>query len=56
MVAKKAIVYFGGLQLSTQAKRFEMKPRPASKKTEGERTRLGREIHVVSQYSKVEIN
>ena len=33
---KKAIVLFGGLQLSTQAKRCEMRPHPASKKTEGE--------------------
>ena len=33
---KRAIVLFGGLQLSTQAKRCEMRPRPASKKTEGE--------------------
>ena len=55
-MAKKAIVYFGGLQLSSQAKRFEMRAHPASKKTEGERTRLGREIHVVSKYSKVEID
>ena len=34
-MAKKAIVLFGGLQLSTQAKRCEMRPRPASKKTGG---------------------
>ena len=49
------MVLFGGLQLSTQAKRCEMRPRPASKKTEGGRARLGREIHVVSKYSAVEI-
>ena len=48
---KRAIVLFGGLRLSTQAKRCEMRPHPASKKTEGERARLGREIHVVSKYS-----
>ena len=50
------MVLFGGLQLSTQAKRCEMRPRPASKKTEGGRARLGREIHVVSKYSAVEIS
>ena len=33
---KKAIVLFGGLQLSTKAKRCEMRPHPASKETEGE--------------------
>ena len=32
----RAIVLFGGLQLSTQAKWCEMRPRPASKETEGE--------------------
>ena len=42
--------------MSTQAKRCEMRPRPASKKTEGERARLGREVHVVSKYSEIEIN
>ena len=41
VLAKKAIVLFGGLQLSTQAKRYEMRPCPASKKTEGGRARLG---------------
>ena len=41
--------------MSTQAKRCEMRPCPASKKTEGGRARLGREIHVVSKYSVVEI-
>ena len=41
--------------MSTQAKRCEMRPRPASKKTEGGRARLGREIHVVSKYSGIEI-
>ena len=33
-----------------------MRPRPASKKTEGGRARLGREVHVVSIYSKIEID
>ena len=33
-----------------------MRPCPASKKTEGGRARLGREVHVVSKYSKIEIN
>ena len=46
---KRAIVLFGGLQLSTQAKRCEMRPCPASKETEGGRARLGREVHVVSK-------
>ena len=41
--------------MSTQAKRCEMRPRPASKKTEGGRARLGREVHVVSKYSGIEI-
>ena len=48
---KRAIVLFGGLRLSIQAKRCEMRPCRASKKTEGGRARLGREIHVVSKYS-----
>ena len=52
VVAKESHSLFGGLQLSTQAKRCEMRPHPASKKTEGGRTRLGREVHVVSKYSK----
>ena len=51
MVAKESHSLFGGLQLSTQTKRCEMRPRPASKKTEGGRARLGREVHVVSKYS-----
>ena len=51
MVAKGSHSLFGGLQLSTQAKRCEIRPHPASKKTEGERARLGREVHVVSEYS-----
>ena len=38
--------------MSTQAKMCEMRPRPVSKKTEGGRARLGREVHVVSKYSK----
>ena len=38
--------------MSTQAKRCEMRPCPASKKTEGGRARLMREVHVVSKYSK----
>ena len=42
--------------MSTQAKRYEMRPHPASKKTEGGRARLGREIHVVSKYSQIEID
>ena len=50
-MAKESHSLFGGLQLSTQAKRCEMRPRSASKKTEGERARLGREVHVVSKYS-----
>ena len=53
---KRAIVLFGGLQLSTQAKRCEMRPHSASKKTEGGRARLGREVHVVSKYSEIEID
>ena len=53
---KRAIVLFGGLQLSTQAKRCEMRPCPASKETEGGRARLGREVHVVSKYSEIEID
>ena len=36
VVAKESHSLFGGLQLSTQAKRCEMRPHPASKKTEGE--------------------
>ena len=52
VVAKESHSLFGGLQLSTQAKRCEMRPCPASKKTEGGRARLGREVHVVSKYSK----
>ena len=32
-----------------------MRPCPASKKTEGGRARVGREVHVVSKYSGVEI-
>ena len=35
MVAKENHSLFGGLQLSTQAKRCEMRPHRASKKTEG---------------------
>ena len=50
-MAKESHSLFGGLQLSTQAKRCEMRPCPASKKTEGGRARLGREGHV-SKYSK----
>ena len=41
VVAKAGHSLFGGLQLSTQAKRCEMRPHPASKKTEGGRARLG---------------
>ena len=52
VVAKESHSLFGALQLSTQAKRCEMRPHPASKKTEGGRARLGREVHVVSKYSK----
>ena len=33
-----------------------MRPRPASRKTEGGRARLGREVHVVSKYSGIEID
>ena len=33
-----------------------MRPRPASQKTEGGRARLGREVHVVSKYRKIEID
>ena len=36
VVAKESPSLFGGLHLSTQAKRCEMRPCPASKKTEGE--------------------
>ena len=50
MLTKETHSLFGGLQLSTQAKRCEMRPRPASKKTEEARARLGREVHVVSKY------
>ena len=50
VVAKESHSLFGGLQLSTQAKRCEMRPHPASKKTEGGRAGLGREVHVVSKY------
>ena len=53
---KRAIVLFGGLQLSTQAKGCEMRQRPASKKREGGRARLGREVHIVSKYSEIEID
>ena len=42
--------------MSTQVKRCEMRPHPASKKTEGGRARLGREVHVVSKYSEIEID
>ena len=41
--------------MSTQAKWCEMRPCPASKETEGGRVRLGREVHVVSKYSEIEI-
>ena len=33
-----------------------MRPHPASKKMGGGRARLGREVHVVSKYSKIEID
>ena len=33
-----------------------MRPRLASKKTEGGRARLGRDVHVVSKYSEIEID
>ena len=33
-----------------------MRPCPDSKKTEGGRARLGREVHVVSKYSEIEID
>ena len=33
-----------------------MRPHPASKKKKGGRARLGREVHVVSKYSKIEID
>ena len=52
VVAKESHSLFGGLQLSTQAKRCEMRPHPASKKIEVGRARLGRELHVVSKYIK----
>ena len=55
-MAKESHRLFGGLQLSTQAKRCEIRPCPASKKIEGGRARLGREIHVVSKYSRIEIS
>ena len=41
--------------MSTQAKWCEMRPRPSSKETEGGKARLGREVHVVSKYSEIEI-
>ena len=53
VVVKESHSLFGGLQLSTQAKRCEMRQCPASKKTEGGRARLGREVHVVSKYSEL---
>ena len=52
VVAKESHSLFGGLQLSTQENMCEMRPCPASKKTEGGRARLGGEVHVVSEYSK----
>ena len=42
MVAKESHSLFGGLQLSTQAKRCEMRPCPVSKKIEGGRARGGK--------------
>ena len=36
MVAQESPSLFGGLQLSTQAKRCDTRPHPASKKTERE--------------------
>ena len=42
--------------MSTQANRCEIRPRPASKKTEGGRARLGEEVHVVSKYSEIGID
>ena len=42
--------------MSTQAKRCEMRLHPASKKKEGERARLGREVHGVSKYNEIEID
>ena len=56
MWLKKAIVLFDGLLLSTQAKWCEMRPCPASKKKEGARARLGREVHGVSKYNEIEID
>ena len=41
--------------MSTQAKRCEMRLHPASKKKEGGRARLGREVHGVSKYNEIEI-
>ena len=56
VVAKEGHSLFGGLQLSTQAKRCEMRPCPASEKTKGGRARLGQEVHEVSEYSEFEID
>ena len=33
-----------------------MRPRPVSKKKEGGRARLGREVHGVSKYNEIEID
>ena len=33
-----------------------MRPHPVSKKKEGGRARLGREVHGVSQYNEIEID
>ena len=53
-MAKEGPSLFGGLQLSTQAKRCEMRPCPASTKTEGEELDKGEKVHVVSEYSEFE--
>ena len=42
--------------MSTQAKRCEMRPCPVSKKKEGVRARLGREVHGVIKYNEIEID
>ena len=33
-----------------------MRPHPASKRKEGEKARLGREVHGVSKYNEIEID
>ena len=53
---KKAIVLFGGLQLSTQAKWCEMRPCPASKKTEGAELDEGEKYMLLVKAVRMEID